>query len=139
MPVHLQPPLHTDAPWAPASTPVPAERPQRRLRLAMYLAFLALALAVSLQGAVTWHLETMRSQDAHLLNQAADQRLLALQVGHQATLLLRDPSSRTQATAELGALLRESTQHALSLESNLGHQLDRAPDAEQRLAKALHQ
>lgn len=139
MPVHLQPPLHTDAPWAPASTPVPAERPQRRLRLAMYLAFLALALAVSLQGAVTWHLETMRSQDAHLLNQAADQRLLALQVGHQATLLLRDPTSRTQATAELGALLRESTQYALSLESNLGHQLDRAPDAEQRLAKALHQ
>ena len=138
MPVHPHSPLRSDAPWALASTPVPAERPQRRLRLAMYLAFLALAVAVSLQGVVTWHLETMRSRDAHLLNQAADQRLLALQVGHQATLLLRDPSSRAQAGAELGALLRESTRHALSLESNLGNPLDRAPDAEQRLVSALH-
>jgi diguanylate cyclase (GGDEF)-like protein/PAS domain S-box-containing protein len=105
----------------------------------MYLAFLALAVAVALQGAVTWHLETMRSRDAHLLNLAADQRLLALQMGHQATLLLRDPSSHAEASAELGMLLRESTRHALGLESDLGRQLDRAPDTEQRLARALHQ
>jgi diguanylate cyclase (GGDEF)-like protein/PAS domain S-box-containing protein len=137
MPLTLKSLQKTEAPWAPAPASAPAERPQRRLRLAMYLAFLALALAVALQGAVTWHLESMRTTEARLLDQAAEQRLLALQVGHQAALLRRDPSSRGRAAADLDMLLRDSTVRALGLESDLGRQLDRSPDAEQRLGQAL--
>ncbi len=138
MPVHLKNLPTTEAPWAAGNAAEPAQRPQRRLRLAMYLAFLALAVAVALQGAVTWHLESMRSIDAQLLDQAAEQRLLALQVGHQATLLQRDPSARGQAVVALDMLLRDSTVRALDLESSLGRQLDRSPDAERRLGQALN-
>jgi diguanylate cyclase (GGDEF)-like protein/PAS domain S-box-containing protein len=153
MPVPLNTLLKTEAPSAaalPAASAAQAaqaaqprggatQRPQQRLRLAMYLAFLALALAVALQGAVTWHLEQMRAVDARLVDQAAGQRLVALQMGHQAALLQRDPAGRQQATQELGALLHESTADALNLESDLAHELGRSPDAAVRLGQALNQ
>ncbi len=139
MPVHhLKTPQQTEAPWASEVASAPLQRPQRRLRVAMYLSFLALALAVTLQGAVTWHLESMRSVDAALLAQAAEHRLEALRVGHQATLLQRDPVGRSQAAQALDVLLQDSRAHALQLESDLA-QLGWSDDADPRLGRALHQ
>lgn len=103
----------------------------------MYLAFLALALAVALQGAVTWHLESMRHVDARLLEQAGEQRVLAMQIGHQAALLEHDPADRDQALQLLGSLVDRSTERALELETELAPQLGRSPEVLQRLQRAL--
>ena len=76
---------------APAATAAPAASPaapawacsgagaalpqhKRRIRLAMYLAFAALALAVAVQGLLTWQLEAVRAADLELLDRAGGQR-----------------------------------------------------------------
>lgn len=96
----------------------------------MYLAFLALAVAMALLGVVAWQLESLRRADAEMLEQSAEQRLIALQIGHQAGLLQRDPAGRPQAVGTLASLVQESASLSRKLESGLqGHRAFARVDA----------
>jgi diguanylate cyclase (GGDEF)-like protein/PAS domain S-box-containing protein len=124
-------------PWGRLIAEPLARRPQSRVRLSMYLAFAALALAVALQGEITWHLESVRSADAALVELAGEQRLLALQLGQQAELLEHEAQLRSAAAEQMETLLRRSTEDSMALEAGLAEQAHRSPETERHLGPAL--
>ncbi len=108
--------------------------------MAMYLAFLALAVALALQGSITWHLEAMRGAEAQLLARATEQRLLVQEMGHHADLLEHDSGNLSAAqvdeiTQTLSQLLKDSTGQSLDLDTGLASRLGNA--GSQRLESAL--
>ena len=77
-------------PWAGATARLVDAQAVQRVRLGMYLAFLAVALAVVLQGTLTLRLESVRSVDAELLDRAGAQRKWVQELGLQAAQLAAD-------------------------------------------------
>ena len=108
-----------------------------RLRLAMYLAFGVLTVAVGAQGLHTWQLERVRAADAELLERATDNRALALQLGQRAELLALDPGTRLSHVDPLARLLDESLTHALALEGLLDTQMRRSAETARHVGPAL--
>ncbi len=87
----------------------------------MYLAFLAVTLAVLLQGSLTLRLESVRSVDSELLERAGAQGSLVQQMGRQAALLMAPedlpPGADGAWLARNGALAGTlARSHALALE-----------------------
>ena len=131
MPIaHVNPPLPQASPsWAEASARPGDLRAAQRVRVAMYLAFLALALAVALQGFLSLRLESVRAVDAELLDLAGQQRKLAQQLGRQAALMAQ-PMDIAAAEASVPAdhahtltdMLRRFSGSALRLEDLLSQQ-----------------
>ncbi|MDP3613793.1 MAG: hypothetical protein Q8R98_18285, partial [Rubrivivax sp.] len=129
MPIaHVTPPMpRASPPWAEASARPGDLRAAQRVRVAMYLAFLALALAVALQGFLSLRLESVRAVDAELLVLAGQQRKLAQQLGRQAALLAQAvnmaaapaPAAHGQTLTEM---LRRFSVSALRLEDLLSQQ-----------------
>ena len=54
---------------------------QRRLRMSMYLAFLALAVGIGVQGFLALRQEALRASDAVILDLAGEQRSRTQQIG----------------------------------------------------------
>ena len=103
----------------------------------MYLAFLALAAAVVLHGARTWALDAERAADAQILDRATDQRLMALELGHRASMLAQQMGPPEVQAQALSALLSASASQALEMEAGLAEQFRRSPEAARRASQAL--
>ena len=88
-------------PWAGVTAHAGDAMAVKRVRLGMYLAFLAVALAVVLQGTLTLRLESVRSVDSELLDRAGTYRKLVQEVGRQAFELVSvlDPQMGSEPTA----------------------------------------
>ena len=111
-----------------------------RVRLAMYAAFVVLALAVVLQGRQTLRLEALRATDAEILDQAGLQRTFSEQAGRLAALLVQsgnEASARESHFQALEALVRRSADEALTLEQLLTGLRQRSPELEHRVRPAL--
>jgi diguanylate cyclase (GGDEF)-like protein/PAS domain S-box-containing protein len=102
-----------------------------RVRLAMYGALGAIAVAVFLQAALTTRSQTERTAQASATALAHQQAVLAQQVGREAALLLLMPEQRNQRAAELDQLLRRAAGSATTL-----HQLLATPALSQRKPEA---
>ena len=87
----ISPSLSKPQSWLRALLSTPLTGGQRRLRLAMYLAFLALALGVGAQGALTLRQEALRAADTEILDLTSEQRSRTQQIGRQAALLQAEP------------------------------------------------
>ena len=139
---------------APAATAAPAASPaapawacsgagaalpqhKRRIRLAMYLAFAALALAVAVQGLLTWQLEAVRAADLELLDRAGGQREAARRLGDHAAALLQISPPDPAQTVTLTALLDESLSQARQLDDLLDQQMARSDSAARHVRPAL--
>ena len=103
----------------------------------MYLAFLALVLAVAFQGVLTWQLEAVRAADAELLERAGGQRVLAHQLGHEAALLMNGPAPQQSKANQLAAVLNDSASQALKLEELLNRQIARHESVARHIGPAL--
>ena len=75
-------------PWAGVTAHASDALAVKRVRLGMYLAFLAVALAVVLQGTLTLRLESVRSVDSELLDRAGAYRKMVQEVGRQVAELV---------------------------------------------------
>ncbi|MDP1901808.1 MAG: EAL domain-containing protein [Rubrivivax sp.] len=113
---------------------------QRRVRLAMYLAFVVLAVALVLQGLSTLRLEELRAADAEILDHAGLQRTLSQQAGRLAALLVDaadDAPVRARHLQALQVLVNGSAQDALLMEALLARQMARSTELQQRVGPAL--
>ncbi len=109
-----------------------------RVRLGMYLAFLVIALAVLVQGRNTLELETVRSADAELLEDAGLQRMSAQQIGRLAAwLALSEPAQRAAPTQALEQALRRSADDALRTETVLARLLLQDGEGQAAVRQAL--
>ena len=92
----------------------------RWVRVAMYLAFLALALATAFQGWQTWRLERLGAADTAIVDQASLMRVHTQKIARHAALLLAPdaigPGVREAALADLEATLFAASDAALGLE-----------------------
>ena len=86
-----------------------------RVRVAMYVALAAIALAAVMGGAANLRLENERTVDAALLEQAAAQRAQAQQAGRLGLLLAADAVHRGAHADALQALLQQAHIDALRL------------------------
>lgn len=97
-----------------------------RVRLAMYLAFAVIALAVVVQAVLSLRLEAAHASDAELLDRAGDQRKMAQQVGRVAALLAAGAAGQPQAPDQqaqtLADLLSQHAHRALRFEDLLREQ-----------------
>ncbi len=101
-----------------------------RLRLGMYVAFLAIAAAVLVQGLGTLRVEDQRASDARIIDAAGAQRAELQHIGRTAArLVAADPARRRPLAAELDALLERSGDAAQAVQSLLVRQLQGRPDA----------
>ncbi len=100
----------------------------KRVRVAMYLAFAVLAVAVVLQGLAALRLESLRAAEVEILDRAGLQRTFSQQVGRVAAMvgLAEDDAERERQMQILQALLGQSTQDALALELLLDRQMGRS-------------
>jgi diguanylate cyclase (GGDEF)-like protein/PAS domain S-box-containing protein len=130
-------PLQRPPTWLRALLSAPKSGGQRRLRLALYLAFLALGLGVCAQGYLAQRQETLRAADAEILDLAGQQRLRTQQIGSQASLLVAEPLSRAHHAQILSELLSQSVQDALLAESLLARQMQRSGGTATVVAPAL--
>jgi diguanylate cyclase (GGDEF)-like protein/PAS domain S-box-containing protein len=110
---------------------------QRRLRLSMYLAFGAVAVAVGVQGVLTLRHESLRAADVEILDLAGQQRTRTQQIGRQSAMLLAEPSARAQHAQVLSDVLALSVQDALQTDTLLAQQMARSSDIAQAVAPAL--
>jgi PAS domain S-box-containing protein len=119
-------------PDATASNPLPLPSTVRepstgqlRVRVAMYLAFAVLAVAVVLLGQAVLRLEALHTADVELLDRAGVQRIFAQQAGRTAALigLADSEAERDQQMRLLEGLIGQSTQDALVLDALLGVQM----------------
>jgi len=131
----------------PPPTPPPAKAGgaapvtgQRRVRVAMYLAFAVLAVALGLQGLSTLRLESLRMADAEILDQAGLQRTFSQQAGRLAAMVMSaagDAPARARHVQALQLLVSGSTQDALLMEALLARQMSRSAALQQRVRPAL--
>ena len=127
----------TSPPW-PSARGARAERGgHRRVRLALYIVFAVLALAVAAQGMLALRLESARKADAEVLDRAGLHRTLTQQIGRQAALMLVNPAGREAQRDALSAVLARSGADALELDSLLAGQSARSDDAARQVAPAL--
>ena len=131
------PPSQTTTPW-PRARGARAERGgHRRVRLALYIVFAVLTLAVVVQAMLTLRLEELRSADAEILDRAGLQRTLTQQIGRLAALIVADPAQRDAHYNALAAQLSRSVADALELDAFLSSQIARSPEAVQTIAPIL--
>ena len=102
-----------------------ADAGQRRVRVAMYLAFAVLAVAMVTLGSGVLRMEALRAADVEILDRAGLQRTFAQQVGRIAAMigLAEEDAERTRQMRLLQALLEQSAQDALVLEKHLDEQV----------------
>ena len=113
------------APALPAADRVPARGlGHHRLRVAMYLAFAAIALAVVVQGFGTLRVEDQGAGDAQILDQSTAQRARLQQIGRLAArLVAAAPARRLQLAADLDGVLERSADDAQAIQTLLVRQL----------------
>ncbi|MDE2160690.1 MAG: EAL domain-containing protein, partial [Burkholderiales bacterium] len=100
----------------------------RQLRLTLYLAFGALALALAAQAWSSRQLDQARAADSAILA-ASDLQSAAVQgLGRLAALVAGDPASRPRWRAELDALLARAQGDAAAQDARLERELAQAPD-----------
>ena len=109
------------------------------VRVAMYVAFAVLAVAVVLQGLGALRIESLRAADVEILDRAALQRTFSQQVGRVAAMigLAEDDAERQRQMDILQALLAQSTEDALALEQHLHDQMKRAGKTRELAAAPL--
>jgi diguanylate cyclase (GGDEF)-like protein/PAS domain S-box-containing protein len=113
---------------------------QRRVRLAMYLAFAVLAVALVLQGLSVLRLESLNMADAEILDKAGLQRTFSQQAGRLAAMVAvnaDDLPARQRHVLALQQLVTASTQHALQMDALLARQMSRSTALQQRLVPVL--
>lgn len=132
-------PAHRSTASATGSAGAHAGAGHNRVRLAMYLAFAVLALAVVLQGLSALRIESLRSADVEILDRAALQRTFSQQVGRVAAMigLAEDDAERQQQMDILQAMLSQSAEDALTLERHLRDQMQRAETTRELAAAPL--
>jgi diguanylate cyclase (GGDEF)-like protein/PAS domain S-box-containing protein len=121
--------------------PPAAERGQRRLRVAMYGAFVVLALAVLAQGWNTLRLEDERATDAVIQDKAGLQRTFSQQIGRVAALIGAAGSApvvRTRHADALTVMMGEASADAQTLQGLLAEHMARG-SGEALLRPALQQ
>jgi len=138
MPPLLPAPTDLLAPWVEPVLGAAAGHAvaERRIRLAMYTTFVALAVAMALLGWFVLGLERLRSTDAELVERAAQQRARAQEIGRQALQLTQigaTPVTQEQEALALVDLLRLSVARSLELDELLQLQMRQSPEAAQRL------
>jgi diguanylate cyclase (GGDEF)-like protein/PAS domain S-box-containing protein len=115
-------------PAAPAvASAARADRAMHRwVRAAMYLAFLALALATAFQGWQTWRLDRQGAADTEIVDRASLMRLHTQTIARHAALLLAPDASgagvREAALVDLETTLFAAADAALGLQRLLGPQ-----------------
>ena len=77
---------------------------ERRVRVAMYLAFVTLAVAMLVQGWNALRLEALRAADADITGRAALQGTFSQQIGRMAALIELSSSDLLQRTRNADAL-----------------------------------
>ncbi len=140
MPLTALPPLPAPPARAGAVVAAPVTG-QQRVRLAMYLAFAVLAIALVLQGLSTLRLGAMSAADAEILDQAGLQRTFSQQAGRLTAMLVLavdDAPARARHVQALRQLVSASTQDALLMEALLARQVARSDALRQRLLPALN-
>ncbi|HLL20248.1 MAG TPA: diguanylate cyclase, partial [Rubrivivax sp.] len=113
---------------------------ERRVRLAMYLAFLTLALAMLAQGWNALRLEALRAADAEITNRASLQGTFSQQIGRMAALIElsgADGATRARNTEALSGMLAQQGADALSMNELLNRQLAQTGDTRSNLRQAL--
>ena len=135
-------PADLPAPWVESvlGTGSGDARAERRIRLAMYATFVAMAVAVALLGWFVFGLERLRSADAELVERAAQQRARAQEIGRQALQLTQigaTPVTQEQEALVLVDLLRLSVTRSLELDELLVRQMKQSPEAAQRLEQVV--
>ncbi len=121
-------PMRNSAPPAAAAAASHPDDLQaaRRVRLAMYLAFLVIALAVVVQGVLSLRLEGVHASDAELLDRGSEQRQMAQQFGRIAALMAAgakgQPSTPDQQSQALADQLSHDASRALHFEDLLREQ-----------------
>ena len=97
------------------------------VRVAMYVAFAVLAVAVVLQGLAALRVESLRAAEVEILDRAGLQRTFSQQVGRVAAMvgLAEDEAERQRQMDILQGLLGQSTHDALALEKLLDRQMQR--------------
>jgi len=111
---------------------------QRRLRMSMYLAFLALAVGIGVQGFLALRQEALRASDAVILDLAGEQRSRTQQIGRQAALLVAEPEARARHGLALSVALAQSVQEALQIEALLSRHMAQSSDVMRAVAPALN-
>ena len=99
---------------------------QRRVRVAMYVAFVTLAVAMLAQGWNALRLEALRAVDAEITNRAALQGTFSQQIGRMAALIelnQGDPALRARLADALGVMLVQQGADALVLNDLLARHL----------------
>ena len=109
------------------------------VRLAMYMAFAVLAVAVVLLGLGALRVEALRAADVEILDRAGLQRTFSQQVGRLAAMigLAEEDAERERQMHILQALLGQSTHDALALEHLLDQQMQRSESTRQFAAAPL--
>jgi PAS domain S-box-containing protein len=93
----------------------------RRLRLAMYVSFIVLALGILAQSLSTLRLEDLRQVSGRAQELAGEQRTLAQRAGRAAARLQAQPAERSAHAQELEELLRRSHAESVRLNDVLAH------------------
>ena len=115
---------------------------QRRVRVAMYLAFAVLAMAVVLHGWSSLRLEALHAADTEILDQAGQQRTFSQQAGRLAAMVVEaadDGPARARQAQALQRLVGTSVQDALRMEALLSAQMARSAELRLRLGDTLVQ
>ncbi|MDP1900846.1 MAG: EAL domain-containing protein [Rubrivivax sp.] len=107
------------------------------MRVAMYLAFVAVALVVGLHARNTLRLDEVRAAETEILEQASLQRRFSQQVAREATLLLVEPQAREQHFESIAQLMERWGKDTLVIEGLLARQFERSPDAARSVGPAL--
>ena len=88
----------------------------------MYMAFAVIAMAVLVAASANLRLEEVRSADAAILEQTAEQRTMAQQLGRWGALMLSDPGNRAAHSAKLSEVLSQSQAESFELNELLVRQ-----------------
>ena len=140
MPEPAPPRFTRPPPWPAAALARQPRGGARRLRLAMYLAFGVLALAVLLQGGLMRRQHDVRLIDTEALDLASSTQQALPQVGRLVALLVdAEPSGRRAQAAALDALMARMATDAQALQRRLGDREAFAPALAPDLAGALAQ
>ena len=140
-------PPHPVAPPLLPPTPAPgvagglarAPRGRTSVRLAMYMAFAVLAVAVVLLGLGALRVEALRAADVEILDRAGLQRTFSQQVGRVAAMigLVEEGAERERQMHILQALLGQSTHDALAMEHLLDEHMQRSAPTREFAAAPL--
>ena len=132
--------ISTAKPGMGAKLPLVRDGGQRRVRVAMYLAFVTLAVAMLAQGWNALRLEALRAADAEITNRAALQGTFSQQIGRMAALIeliSSDPALRARTADALGVMLVQQGADALTLHAMLERHLVDSAAGRRDLRQAL--